>query len=78
MSTLSLRLPDSLHKQLRELAKREGISINQFISAAVGEKMAALMTEEFLAKRAARGSREKFEAALAQIPDREPEDYDRL
>ena len=78
MSTLSLRLPNSLHRQLRELAKREGISINQFISSAVGEKMAALMTAEYLAERARRGSREKFEAALAQVPDVEPEDFDRL
>jgi hypothetical protein len=78
MSTLSLRLPNSLHRQLRELAKREGISINQFISSAVGEKMAALMTAEYLADRARRGSREKFEAALAQVPDVEPEDFDRL
>ena len=78
MSTLSLRLPNSLHRQLRELAKREGISINQFISSAVGEKMAALMTEEYLAERAARGSREKFEKALAKVPARKPEDQDRL
>jgi hypothetical protein len=78
MSTLSLRLPNSLHRQLRELAKREGISINQFISSAVGEKMAALMTAEYLAERARRGSREKFESALAQVPDVEPEDFDRL
>jgi cytochrome c553 len=78
MSSLSLRLPDSLHKQLREFAKRAGISINQFISSAVGEKMAALLTEEYLEKCAAHGSREKFEAALAQVPDLEPEDYDRI
>ena len=78
MSTLSLRLPNSLHRQLRELARREGISINQFISSAVGEKMAALMTEEYLTERAARGSREKFEKALAKVPDREPEEQDRL
>jgi hypothetical protein len=78
MSTLSLRLPNSLHKQLRELAVREGISINQFISSAVGEKIAALMAAEYLEERARRGSREKFESALAKVPDVEPEDFDRL
>lgn len=45
MSTLSLRLPDSLHNRVRELAQQDGISINQFISTAVAEKLAALMTE---------------------------------
>ena len=69
MSTLSLRLPDSLHNQLRLLANREGISINQLIASAAAEKVTALMTEEYLAERSKRGSREKFEAALAKVPD---------
>jgi hypothetical protein len=37
-----------------------------------------LMTEEYLAERAKRGSREKYEAMLAKVPDVEPEEYDRL
>lgn len=69
MSTLSLRLPDSLHKQVRLLANREGISINQLIASAAAEKVTALMTEEYLAERSKRGSRGKFEAALAKVPD---------
>ena len=78
MSALSLRLPESLHKKLKEMALREGISINQFIATAVAEKMAAIMTEDYLLARAQRGSRAKFEAALARVPDIEPEDRDRL
>ena len=78
MSTLSLRLPDSLHKRVRELAQQDGISINQFISTAVAEKMAALMTEEYLEKRAQRGSREKFLAVLARVPDVPPEPGDEI
>ncbi|MFT5144508.1 MAG: putative DNA-binding protein [Rhodothermales bacterium] len=76
MSTLSLRLPNSLHDRLRQLSEAEGVSMNQFISTAVAEKMAALMTEDYLEKRAARGSRERFANALSQIPDRpsDPED----
>ena len=54
MSTLSLRLPDSLHQQVKVLARQDGISINQFISSAVAEKMAALVTEEHLKARASR------------------------
>ena len=78
MSTLSLRLPESLHKQLRELARREGISINQFAATALGEKMAALMTQEYLEERAQRGGREKFENALAKVQDLPPEPHDAL
>lgn len=78
MSTLSVRLPNSLHKQLRECAEREGTSINQLISSAVAEKMAALLTQEYLDARAKRGSRKKFEAALKTVPDVEPDEFDRL
>ncbi len=78
MSALSLRLPDSLHKQIRILAQREGISINQFIASAAAEKMTALLTGEYIEKRAKRASREKFQAVLNKVPDVEPEEYDRL
>ena len=78
MSTLSLRLPESLHKQLKELARREGISINQFISTAVAEKLTALMTAEYLEERARRGERARFDAVLAQIPDAPPDAADQL
>ena len=78
MSVLSLRLPDSLHRQVRELAARDGISINQFVATAVAEKMSALMTEEYLRERALRGTRARYDAALAQVPDVEPDEADRL
>ena len=78
MSTLSVRLPESLHKGVRETVLEEGISMNQFIVTAVAEKLAALQTETYLQQRAARASREKYEAALAQVPDVEPEAYDRF
>jgi predicted transcriptional regulator len=78
MSTLSLRLPESLHRRLSELAEEEGISINQLISSAVGEKMSALMTEEYLTARAKVGNRKVFLAALSRVPDVEPVDADRI
>lgn len=78
MSTLSLRLPESLHKQLKELARREGVSINHFISTAVAEKLTALMTAEYLGERARRGERARFDNVLAKIPDAQPEAADRL
>jgi hypothetical protein len=77
MSTLSVRLPNSLHRHLRELAEREGVSMNQLISSAVGEKLAALMTEDYLA-RARRGSRKLYESLLRRVPDVAPEERDKL
>lgn len=78
MGALNLRLPESLHRKLSELAEREGVSINQLINSAVAEKMSALMTEEYLAARARRGSRKRFDAVLAKVPDIEPDESDRL
>ena len=60
MSALSLRLPNSLHKKLSDLA-REGVSINQLVNSAVAEKMATLLTVEYLREWASRGTRKKFE-----------------
>lgn len=76
MSTLSVRLPNSLHKQIKELAERDGISMNQLISSAVAEKTAALLTEEYLEQRASRGNRKKFLAVLRKVADIEPPEQD--
>jgi hypothetical protein len=78
MSTISLRLPESLHDAARNLAKQDGVSTNQFIATALAEKVAALMAEDYLAERARRGDRRKFEAVLAKVPDVEPEEHDKL
>ena len=78
MSALSLRLPNSLHERVRELARREGVSINQLVSAALAEKMSALLTEEYLETRARRGSRARYLAALPHVPDVEPDPEDVL
>jgi len=76
MSTISLRLPESLHKKVRELAKAEDVSINQLISTALAEKMSALMTVDYLEARAARGDRGKFERVMAKVRDVEPDERD--
>jgi hypothetical protein len=78
MSAISLRLPESLHKAARELAKKDKISINQFIATALAEKVSALTTEEYLQERAKRGSRKKFLRALSKARDVDPEECDRL
>jgi hypothetical protein len=78
MSMLSLRLPKSLYGDLKEIARIEGVSMNQFVMIAIAEKIAALNTLDYMEKRARRGSREKLLAVLAKAPDVEPEEYDAL
>ena len=78
MSTISLRLPDSLHDRVRKLAKEDNISINQFVATALAEKMSALLTEEYLTERAKKGSKRKFKTALSKIKNTSPEENDVL
>jgi hypothetical protein len=78
MSAISLRMPKYMHDQLRDLAKKEGISINQFVNSAIAEKFSALMTKEYLEARAARGSRAAFDGVLDKAGDAEPEPDDRI
>lgn len=72
MSVVSLRLPDSIHRHIREIARREGVSINQLISSAVSEKVSALLTEDYLMKRARRAKPGAFRKVLNRVPDRPP------
>ncbi len=78
MSIMSLRLPKSMYSQVKETAEEEGISMNQFITLAVAEKLATLNTVDYLEIRAKRGSREKLLAVLEKAPDIEPDAYDKL
>jgi uncharacterized protein (DUF1778 family) len=78
MSTLTVRLPESLHEKIKELAQSEGMSINQFLVVAAAEKMSALLTEDYLEQEAKQGKRKDFERFLKKVPDVEAEEYDQL
>ncbi len=77
-STLTLRLPKSLHKIIKKQAKEDGISINQFLVTAAAEKLSALLTEDYLEKEARMGKREDFIKVLKAVPHVKPEAYDEL
>ena len=78
MGALSLRLPESIHRHVRDIAKAEGVSINQLISSAITEKISAIMTEEYLQKRADRANIKDMEAVLNKVADRKPLKGDEL
>ena len=75
---MNINVPDSLLKQVRQLAEQENMTIEQFISSALAEKVSALRTVEYLQRRAARGNRASFEQALNNVPDTEPPEADQL
>ena len=71
----SVVVPDEIYAKAVELAEADKVSIDDFISGALADQLAA---RDYLRIRGARASREKFLAALNQVPDVEPEEYDRL
>ena len=77
-STLTLRLPKSLHSKIREQAKIDEISINQFLVTAAAEKLSALLTQDYLEKEAAKGKRGDFTKVLNAVPHTDPEPHDSL
>jgi hypothetical protein len=72
-SNFELRLQPALLKEVRKLAKAEGVAVNQLINVAVAEKLSALRTEQYFAERAARGDvpaarRILARAGVGQLP----------
>ncbi len=53
--------------EVKSLAKKEGISINQFISSAVAEKMSSLLTEQYLLEKSQKGSQKSFLEAMSKV-----------
>lgn len=77
MKSLNIKLPASLHKKARDLAKKEKTSINQLVSSALAEKISALTTEDYIELRAKRASKEKFRRALSKVKNVAPPELDR-
>jgi hypothetical protein len=72
MSTLTIQIPESLRRKIEELAAKEGYSVDQFLTSAAGEKLAVLLSVDYLRAEAAAGRREDFERYLAAVPDAPP------
>jgi predicted transcriptional regulator len=71
MGALTVRLPDSLHEKVRNLAEQEGISMNQLVMLAVSEKVTRLDAE---AQFAHLDALERFGKAVAEEEGLEPDE----
>lgn len=76
MSSLSVRIPKSLHDSLRKISKKDHVSINQFIASAIAEKITALETVDYLLERGEKGQKEKFLDVLNKVRDIGPDEND--
>ena len=77
-ATYPLKLPASV-KAAARLAREDGVSLNQWIAAAVAQKVGAVQTAaEFFRQRAGSTRPEDLHALLALAPDRAPDPGDEL
>ena len=78
MSTLTVSLPDPIRRRAETLAHSDGISFDQCLALALAEKVAVLDAGTYLAERAKRGDRKKFDGILSFMPDVPPQEEDKL
>jgi len=73
MSAITADVPSPVFKSISALAETEGVPVERLASLAIAQAVAvwSSQSQEF-ARRAARGNRDKFEAALAKVPAAEP------
>jgi hypothetical protein len=73
-----LKLPNSIKNAAAELAKADGVSLNQFIAAAVAEKVGSLQTAQvFLEQRSGTAKPKDLLKYLRRAPKVAPLDNDR-
>lgn len=77
-TTYPLRLPAGIRAEVEKLAKREGISVNQFIALAVAQKVSALHTETYLTERRARADMGEFDRIMGRKGGEPPREDERL
>ena len=67
MSRLTLRLPDSLHRQLEELASNEAVSLNQYIVYALTRQITLAYTVQAVPEKAVAEQRAAYTALLQNL-----------
>ena len=75
---MSIRVPDSLHRAIKDLAKKDGYSINQFLITAAAEKLSSLDTIDYLQMRAERADLDAFDRIMTKIPNGTPVEGDEI
>ena len=78
LSTYPLRLPKSLKDKVAKVAKRDGSSMNQFITIAVAEKISVLETEQFFLNKMNEADMDAFRSLLFRSGGEPPRAGDEL
>jgi predicted transcriptional regulator len=77
MTTLQLTLPDEVKNKVAEVAERQHVTLQAFMTMALMEKLSSIPDPD-MEDRAARSDQKDFDEFLASIPDVPPDAHDRL
>ena len=78
MSALTIELPDNLHQKAREVAAARNLPLDALVTIALSQTLSRLVPDSYLEQRATRATGQGLKEFLDQVPDVEPEEYDRL
>ncbi len=76
MSKLQIDVPDSIRHRVEHFAQADGVSVDDFVSSILSQRMAVAEADSYIKKRAARGSAESLIYLLAKAPDISPDSAD--
>jgi hypothetical protein len=68
MSTVSIRLPEGVHRKLQEIAVREDVSLDKLLATAAAEKVDAMMSVEYLEEQARLADPNVLRRMLNRVP----------
>ena len=78
MTTLNAQIPDSLMKQMVELARQEETTVDQLVAIALAAQVSAWRATESIESRAKRADFAAFDRVMAKVPKVPPIPGDEL
>ncbi len=78
MSVMTVNLPENLHEKAREVAASKNLSMDALVTIALTQSLSRLVQDPHLEERAARATGKGIGEFLAQVPDAESSEWDRL
>ncbi len=78
MIAVTVELPGEICEKALEVAKSQKQSFDEFVTISLAQSLSRIIKDPYLEKRAKRATGKGIEKFLAQVPDVEPENYDRL
>jgi predicted transcriptional regulator len=78
MILIQVQISDELFQQIQAIAEQKNLPLEQIVEQALAAQVSAWKDTQYLKARGERGSWTHFQQVLAKVPDREPEEFDRL